>query len=147
MANIKEKSFINHYPFIFHSVTQRVVVDMKLDIKENELYYETPIINFNSNLFKSTINYHFKKHLGKYLKNIKKHSDEYIEKKYDIYSLAFNYGIVATYDIYIFKGKMKNLNKFLVIEMMIIYQLILFMVFQLPLLFHLLKFLLKLMYI
>ena len=101
MANIKEHSFINHYPLSLLSITHRVVSDKKLDIKENELYFETPIINFNSSLDRNTIRYHFIKHLSKYLTKIIKHSDEYIDTKYpDIYSFVINYDMVVTYGIY-----------------------------------------------
>ena len=102
MANIKEHSFINHYPLSLPSMTQRrVVSDDKKDIKEDELYYETPVISLNSGLDRMTIRYYFIKHLSKYLTNIIKHSDEYIDTKYpNIYDLVFNYDIVVTYGIY-----------------------------------------------
>ena len=97
MANIKDHSFINHYPLNLHFIAQRV----ESNRKENELYYETPIINFNSGLDRNTINYHFRKHLKKYLENIIKQSDEYIDAIYpDICSLVPNYDIVVTYGIY-----------------------------------------------
>ena len=114
MTNIKDHSFIDHYPLNLLSITQSV------DIygKENELYYETPVINFNSGLDSSTIIYHFRKHLGKYLENIIEQSDEYIDAIYPDICAFMPYDIVVTYGIYFqkfnesFKGPEKQVLSF-----------------------------------
>ena len=115
MANIKDHSFIDHYPLTLLSMSQRV----ESNRKENELYYETPVINFNSGLDRNTIYHHFRKHLKKYLENIIKHSDEYIDAIYpDICAFIPNYDIVVTYGIYFqnfnegFKGPEKQVLSF-----------------------------------
>ena len=145
MSDIREYNFYNRYPLSLISIEQRFTSEKNLYIKEYELYYETPTIKFYTILDIQTTKFYFLKRLKKYLEIIIKQTDEYIDKKYpNIYSLAFNYDIVVTY---IFEGIMKDLNKFLVFKMMIIYQLIILVVFKLSLLFHLLKFLLRLMYI
>ena len=104
MSDIREHNFYNYYPLNLLSVTHRVTSEKNLDIKEYELYYETPVIKFYTILDSQTTRYYFEKRLNKYLKNIIKHVDEYIDTKYpNIYSLVFNYDIVVTYGIY-FQG-------------------------------------------
>ena len=93
MANKKVDSFINCYPLSLLRVSDGVVEDRNLNIKEKEFHYETPTINFNSCLNnKNTIKYYLKK----YLSNIRKHADEYIYT-----NCPYNYDLAVNYDIYI----------------------------------------------
>ena len=75
MANIKDHSFIDRYPLNLLYIGERHEFNNKLFIKENELYYETPTIDFNLDLDSNTINYHFRKHLKEYLEIIIKQTD------------------------------------------------------------------------
>ena len=101
MADIKEHSFNNRYPLSFVREDFKGVSDLNTKGYQKELHFETPTINFNSYLDRQTIRYYFKKHLPKYLPNIIKHVDEYIDINYPYtYGLVSNYDIVVTYDIY-----------------------------------------------
>ena len=114
MANIKDHSFIDHYPLHLLYIAERRDRFNKLLTRENELYYETPTIDFNSDLDSNTVNYHFRKHLEEYLEIIIKQTDEYIEAIYpDICAYIPDFDIVATYSIYFrkFNGGFKGLEK------------------------------------
>ena len=101
MADIKEHSFNKRYPLSFVREDFKGVRDFNIKGYRKEFHFETPMIHFNSYLDGQTIRYYFKKHLPKYLPNIIKQVDEYIDINFPYtYGIVANHDIVVTYGIY-----------------------------------------------
>ena len=108
MADIFELSFNNRYPLYLYHMSEGVIEDKNLNIKEKEFYYETPTINLNS-CFDNK--FAIRNYLEKYLAKMEKHADEYIDTNYpNIYDLVFNYDLVTDYHIY-FKRVYEDIEK------------------------------------
>ena len=98
MGDINVDSFINQYPLSLLRMSEDVIEDRNLNVKEKEFHYETPTINFNSCLNnKNTI----KDYLEKYMVNTEKLVNEYIDKNhlYNMFNDTFD--LVVIREIYI----------------------------------------------
>ena len=116
MGDIKVDSFINHYPLSLLCMSEDVIEDRNLNIKEKEFLYETPTINFNSCLNnKNTI----KDYLEKYMVNTEKLADEYIDTNHPYNMFNDTFDLVVICEIYIqrvYEGIGKKPKKVLSIQ-------------------------------
>ena len=147
MADIKELSFNNHYPLTLIHMSEDVIEDRNLNIKEKEFHYETPTINFNSCLNnKKKIKYC----LEKYLANTKKLMDKYTDTNHPYNMFNDTFDIVTICEIYIqrvYKGIKRKPKKVLGIQDGDGESTYFLKVLGLTFFVHLLKFVLKLVYI